>query len=63
MGDISLSAEKRAEVIINNANANAEAIQREARESISKLTEETLEGICLKTSSNTLTLKQKNIAK
>lgn len=40
MGDISLSAEKRAEVIINNANANAEAIQREARESISKLTEE-----------------------
>ena len=40
MGDISLSTEKRAEVIINNANANAEAIQREARESISKLTEE-----------------------
>ena len=40
MGDISLSAEKRAEVIINNANANAEAIQREAKESISKLTEE-----------------------
>ena len=40
MINISLSAEKRAEVIINNANANAEAIQREARESISKLTEE-----------------------
>ena len=40
MGNISLSAEKRAEVIINNANANAEAIQREAKESISKLTEE-----------------------
>lgn len=40
MGDISLSAEKRAEVIINNANASADAIQREARESISKLTEE-----------------------
>lgn len=40
MNDISESAEKRAEIIIRNAKMDAEAMQRDARESISKLTEE-----------------------
>lgn len=40
MNDISESAEKRAEIIIKNAQMDADAIQRDARENISKLTEE-----------------------
>ena len=40
MGDISASAEKRAELLLKNAKLDAELITREARESIEKLTEE-----------------------
>lgn len=40
MNDISESAERRAEIIIKNARLDAEAIQRDAKESVSKLTEE-----------------------
>jgi cell division initiation protein len=40
MGDISASAEKRAEILLNNAEMDAGRIQREARESVERLTEE-----------------------
>ena len=42
MGDISASAEKRAEILLKNAELDAELIQREARESVERLTEETI---------------------
>lgn len=40
MGDISTSAEKRAEILLKNAELDAERITREARESVEKLQEE-----------------------
>lgn len=40
MNDLSASAEKRAEIIIKNAQLDAEVIQRDAKESISSLVEE-----------------------
>jgi cell division initiation protein len=40
MSDISASAEKRAEVIIKNAQLDAEKITRDARDSVSRLTDE-----------------------
>lgn len=40
MGDISASAEKRAEILLKNAELDAELIQREARESVERLTDE-----------------------
>lgn len=40
MRDISASAEKRAEILLKNAELDAERIQREARESVERLTEE-----------------------
>ena len=40
MGDISASAEKRAEILLKNAELDAELIQREARENVERLTEE-----------------------
>ncbi|MGF6376187.1 cell division initiation protein [Clostridiales Family XIII bacterium PM5-7] len=40
MNDLSASAEKRAEIIIKNAQLDAEVIQRDAKESISRLVEE-----------------------
>ena len=40
MGDISASAEKRAEILLKNAELDAEIIQREARESVDRLNEE-----------------------
>jgi cell division initiation protein len=42
MGDISASAEKRAEILLKNAELDAELIQREAKESIERLNEEML---------------------
>jgi len=42
MGDISASAEKRAELLLQNAKLDAELITREARESIEKLNEESV---------------------
>ena len=42
MGDISASAEKRAEILLKNAELDAEIIQREARESVERLNEEIL---------------------
>lgn len=42
MGDISASAEKRAEILLKNAELDAELIQREARESVERLNEETI---------------------
>jgi len=42
MGDISVSAEKRAEILLKNAELDAEIIQREARESVERLHEEIL---------------------
>ncbi|MEG1585004.1 MAG: DivIVA domain-containing protein, partial [Anaerovorax sp.] len=42
MGDISASAEKRAEILLKNAELDAELIQREARESVERLTEESI---------------------
>ena len=41
MGDISASAEKRAEILLKNAELDAEIIVREARESVERLNEET----------------------
>lgn len=43
MGDISASAEKRAEILLKNAELDAELIQREARESVERLTEQTVD--------------------
>lgn len=40
MTDISESAEKRAEIIVHNANLEADVIQKDARDSVIKLTEE-----------------------
>ena len=42
MGDISESAEKRAEILLKNAELDAKLIQREAKESVERLTEETI---------------------
>jgi cell division initiation protein len=42
MGDISVSAEKRAEILLKNAELDAEIIQREARESVERLNDEIL---------------------
>ncbi len=42
MGDISVSAEKRAEILLKNAELDAELIQREAKESIERLQEESV---------------------
>ena len=40
MNDISESAERRAEIIIKNAQMDAEAIQRDAKDSVARMTEE-----------------------
>lgn len=40
MGDISTSAEKRAEILLKNAELDAQLIQREAKENIERLSEE-----------------------
>ncbi len=40
MGDISVSAEKRAEILLKNAELDAQLIQREAKEAIERLNEE-----------------------
>lgn len=42
MGDISASAEKRAEILLKNAELDAQLIQREAKESVERLTEESI---------------------
>lgn len=42
MGDISASAEKRAQILLKNAELDAKMIQREAKESVERLNEETL---------------------
>ena len=42
MGDICTSAERRAEILLKNAELDAELIQREAKESVEKLTEESI---------------------
>jgi len=42
MGEISASAEKRAEILLKNAVLDAELIQREARESVERLNEESM---------------------
>ena len=42
MGDISASAEKRAEILLKNAELDAELITREARESVERLNEESV---------------------
>ncbi|HPD89887.1 MAG TPA: DivIVA domain-containing protein [Bacillota bacterium] len=40
MGDISASAERRAEILLKNAELDAELVLREAKESVERLTEE-----------------------
>jgi len=40
MSDISASAEKRAEILLRNAELDAQLIQREAQEAVARLTEE-----------------------
>ena len=42
MAEISASAEKRAEIVLKNAELDAERIRREARESVEKQTEDAL---------------------
>ncbi len=42
MGDISASAEKRAAILLKNAELDAELITREARESVDKIMEESI---------------------
>ena len=42
MGDICASAERRAEILLKNAELDAELIQREAKESVERLTEESV---------------------
>lgn len=42
MSDISGSAERRAEILLKNAELDAELIQREARDSVERLTEESI---------------------
>ncbi|MDD4563987.1 MAG: DivIVA domain-containing protein [Eubacteriales bacterium] len=44
MSDISVSAEKRAEILLKNAELDAQLIQREAKENIERLNEE-MDGI------------------
>lgn len=43
MDDISVSAEKRAEIVLKNAELEAVRIQREARESVEKMVEEAVD--------------------
>lgn len=43
LSDISISAEKRAEIVLKNAELEAVRIQREARESVEKMTEDAVE--------------------
>ncbi len=43
MGDISASAEKRAEILLKNAELDAQIIQREAKEEAERLTEENIQ--------------------
>jgi cell division initiation protein len=43
MADISASAEKRAEIVLKNAELDADRMQREARESVERITEEAVE--------------------
>ncbi|MDR2163771.1 MAG: DivIVA domain-containing protein [Clostridiales Family XIII bacterium] len=43
MADISASAEKRAEIVLKNAELDADRMQREARESVERLTEEAVD--------------------
>lgn len=40
MGDISVSAEKRAEILLKNAELDAQLMQREAREAVERINEE-----------------------
>ena len=40
MGDISASAERRAEILLKNAELDAELVLREAREAVERLTDE-----------------------
>jgi len=42
MGEISASAEKRAEILLKNAELDAELIRREAKESVDRLNEESM---------------------
>jgi cell division initiation protein len=42
MSDISSSAEKRAEIVLKNAELDAERLRREARESVERITEEAI---------------------
>jgi cell division initiation protein len=42
MSDISSSAEKRAEIVLKNAELDAERLRREARESVERITEESV---------------------
>ena len=42
MGDISASAEKRAEILLKNAELDAERVTREARETVEKINDETV---------------------
>ncbi len=58
MGDISASAEKRAEILLKNAELDAEMITREARDSVQKITEESL---ALKTRFNTFQSKYRSL--
>jgi len=56
MGDISASAEKRAEILLKNAELDAERITREARESVEKLNEE---AVAIRSSLNTFKTRYK----
>lgn len=58
MSDISASAEKRAEIILKNARLDAEVIQREAKDSIEKWSEE---GEALKKQINGFKLRYKQL--
>ncbi len=58
MGEISASAEKRAEILLKNAELDAELIQREARESVERLTDESVR---LRQSLGTFRAKYKNL--
>ena len=58
MNDIAASAERRAEVLLKNAELEASLITKEARESIAKLTEE---GSRLKTKVETLKSRYKRL--
>lgn len=58
MSDISASAEKRAEIILKNARLDAEVIQREAKDSVEKWSEE---GEALKKQINGFKLRYKQL--